>query len=82
MRLAPPSDELDARRALLRYLTSKTCHCGEQKRRGVSFCWACVDLLPASIICELYKKLGHGYEEAYERACRFLKSPNAKAAGR
>jgi hypothetical protein len=63
---------LQARRDLLRYLTSEKCHCGKPKRQGVSFCAQCVYSLPVSITAALYKKLGHGYEEAHERACRAL----------
>lgn len=71
---AAPDDaiSLQARRDLLRYLTSEKCHCGREKRQGVSFCPLCVLSLPTTITSQLYKKLGHGYEEAHERACRAL----------
>jgi hypothetical protein len=53
-------------------LAKTTCRCGKPKKRGEAFCADCYIKLPSDFRTSLYKRLGHGFEEAYERAVGFL----------
>lgn len=53
-------------------LKSTTCRCGEEKRSGNSFCGNCYRRLPHAIQHALYGRVGNGYEQAYDLACRTL----------
>ena len=53
-------------------LESEECQCGKQKKSGFSFCYNCYKSLPFEMQNALWKRIGHGYEEAYEEAFRFL----------
>lgn len=57
---------------LLKELDSKTCRCGRDKTRQQTFCKPCYWSLPAEMRTALYRRLGHGYEEAYEAAVGYL----------
>ena len=84
----PVRDQTDAeyqlvliRRELIRELMGVKCHCGEPKQRGFTFCRICYLSLPQGFREELRKKLGEGYEQAYETACRALDRATGAAAG-
>lgn len=50
----------------IRELVSTTCKaCGGSKPRGRSHCRRCYHVLPKAMQWALYRKVGHGYEEAY-----------------
>lgn len=53
-------------------LDSNGCACDRQKKPGFSFCYRCNSELPSEMKKALYRKPGHGYEEAYEAACKWL----------
>ena len=55
---------IDIRNAFL----SITCRCGALKRTKQPFCNTCYDKLPRQYQVALYKRLGEGFEEAYQRA--------------
>ncbi|MCE5242476.1 MAG: phage protein GemA/Gp16 family protein [Syntrophobacteraceae bacterium] len=56
----------------LRELQSDQCQCGKSKGSGKSFCYSCWKKLPVDLQRPLYRRLGQGYEEAYEQAARHL----------
>lgn len=56
----------------LRELQSDQCQCDKSKGPGKSFCYSCWRKLPADIQRSLYRRIGQGYEDAYERAVVFL----------
>ena len=86
----PPSAAEDAaellavRRGLIHELMAATCRCGRPKRHGSSFCMPCYRSLPEELGWALYKHIGNGYDEAYQRACRLLdrQSKATSAEGR
>jgi len=53
-------------------LMSNGCLCEGKKQRGHSFCWRCYNELPAQMKRALYRRIGDGYEEAYEDAVTWL----------
>lgn len=53
-------------------LASKECICGNYKTSNFSFCPSCYYLLPDHLKSPLYRKMGDGYEEAYEEAVAAL----------
>ena len=69
------------RRELIRELMGTKCRCGEPKGRGMTLCRACYLSLSQEMRNELYKRIGEGYEDAYERACRVLDRVTGTAAG-
>lgn len=56
----------------LKELRSTECQCGQEKTEGRSFCYGCWKKLPEELRKPLYKRIGDGYEQAYERACQCL----------
>lgn len=69
-KLAPTQVEL------LKELMSYTCRCGEGKDDMRTFCRRCYAKLPPANQRALYKRLGAGYEAAYETAATFLDYAN------
>ncbi len=59
--------------ALVRGLRSNVCVCGKGKAPGRSFCAVCYYTLPEEMRRALYRKLLHGYGEAYGAAVEKLK---------
>jgi hypothetical protein len=57
---------------LVRELRGALCHCGRPKTPGHSFCAECYKSLPREMQTALYKRVGTGYEEAYDAATRVL----------
>lgn len=53
-------------------LESEECQCGKPKKSGYSFCYGCYSSLPFEMQQALWKRIGQGYEEAYEEAVQFL----------
>lgn len=60
------------RRFCIEALKSEECQCGRPKQRGRSVCFKCWQKLPDDLRRALYRKIGAGYEAAYDDACRFL----------
>lgn len=54
-------------------LSSEICQCGFSKRRKQSFCSKCYYKLPKETRAALYRRIGSGYEEAYDHAVGLLK---------
>ena len=53
-------------------LESEECFCGMPKVSGKSFCYRCFTALPHDMRRELYKRVGDGYEAAYDAAVKYL----------
>jgi len=53
-------------------LISLECLCGREKLKGNSLCRQCYKALPDEMQKALYRKLGHGYEEALDDAVKWL----------
>jgi len=53
-------------------LQSEGCLCGRPKKSRHSFCFRCYRALPQDMQRALYRRLGCGYEEAFEEAVRYL----------
>lgn len=53
-------------------LASEECACCKQKKSGNAFCWRCYRALPQELQQDLYQRIGHGYEQAYEAAHKYL----------
>ena len=67
-------DEVAYVRRLAAELESRECpHCSGRKDRQCTFCRRCYYRLPTSLRSPLYKRIGEGYEQAYEAAREFLK---------
>ena len=69
---------------LVRELGSTTCRCGRAKKTRQTFCSQCYYSLPQAMRNALYRRLGVGYEEAYEEAEKHLDDvgrPRAKELG-
>ncbi len=56
----------------IRELRSEQCQCGRGKKSGKSFCYSCWKRLPEDLQRALYRRIGEGYEAAYERAVMHL----------
>lgn len=62
----------DDMRFYLKELRSTTCACEREKAPYRSFCARCFRALPGDLQRGLYRRMGDGYEEAYEAAFRWL----------
>jgi len=62
----------EARRVYLEALDRLKCQCGRVKQRGNSLCSKCYWRLPRAMRRDLYRKMGQGYEAAYDAAVQFL----------
>jgi len=56
----------------IKELRSDGCQCGGRKKSGQSLCYGCYKKLPADLAKALWRKLGNGYEQAYDRAVAWL----------
>lgn len=56
----------------LKELAGNECACMKEKKPGHSFCWSCYRSLDYGMQQELYRKIGQGYEQAYEAAYKRL----------
>lgn len=61
------TEPLDTRE-LVRELAGNRCQCGLTKNKGQTFCRHCYFKLPRDICLTLYRRIGEGYEEAYQAA--------------
>lgn len=59
-------------RFYVRELQSEECQCLRRKLAGHSLCWMCYHRLPAELRGRLYRRIGDGYEQAYEEAVIWL----------
>ena len=57
---------------LVEDLVSRDCLCGNTKKPRMSFCQKCYFKLPRPMRNLLYNRIGDGYEEAWESACKEL----------
>lgn len=65
-------EEMDAA-WYLRELMSDECLCGvRDKYPKRSFCYRCYSALPRDLRDGLYRRIGGGYEEAFEEAHKYL----------
>lgn len=53
-------------------LKSDECQCDAYKQPGFAFCFKCYRRLPQEMQRALYRKIGAGFEAAYEEAYRHL----------
>ena len=53
-------------------LNSNGCACDRPKQPQHSFCTRCFAKLPPEMRRNIYRALGHGYEDAYEAAHKYL----------
>jgi len=53
-------------------LASDECQCGRRKQPGRAVCFKCYARLPDEQRRALYRRVGAGFEAAYEEAYRFL----------
>lgn len=53
-------------------LMSNECACGKTKQPKKSFCYRCYKALPRDMQRDLYRRIGNGYEEAFEEAVKYL----------
>lgn len=58
--------------SVLRQFISTLCVCGAEKETRRSFCRSCYFRLPEAMRTALWKRIGHGYHEAYRAACHWL----------
>jgi hypothetical protein len=68
----------ERRLEILESLGSTVCGgCGKSKPPGLSHCRRCYRRLPVAMMCNLYKRFGAGYEEAYEESLQYLQGAHA-----
>ncbi len=48
------------------------CQCGAKKKPGQPFCYRCYRTLPEEMRKALYRRVGNGYEQAYDAAVAWL----------
>lgn len=53
-------------------LKSEECICGRPKKSMHTFCYRCYKALPAEMQKDLYLPMGDNYEEAVDKACKYL----------
>ena len=66
---AQPQSDLEF---YVKSLASEECLCCKDKLRGNSFCRSCFRALPEDMQKALYRRLGGGYEAAYDAAVVWL----------
>jgi len=59
-------------RDLLKELAGSACRCGRVKRPRQTFCSRCFQRLPPALKRALYRRIGEGYEAAYQAAVASL----------
>jgi hypothetical protein len=58
--------------ATCRALLSETCMCRKRKKARNAFCLDCYLRLPLAMQKALWRRVGHGFEEAYATAKEYL----------
>lgn len=64
-------------RDLIAELIGTQCRCGATKESRQTFCKRCYFRLRKDLQRRLYRRMGHGYEEAYRDAVAFIESLDA-----
>lgn len=54
-------------------LYGRQCFCGSRKKSSQTFCSNCYFRLPNDMRKALYRRFGHGYESAVDRAKEYLR---------
>ena len=72
--MTPAMARHETQTRLIRELKGTECRCGSEKQPDKTFCTKCYWSLPKSMRSDLYKRVGRGYEQAYERAVKFLET--------
>jgi hypothetical protein len=72
--------EHDRTTKLIRELFGTTCRCGKPKGSRMTFCGRCYHRLPPPARSALYRRVGEGYEEAYDAAVAILEPPPESTA--
>lgn len=62
----------EERYRILRELAGAKCYCGAKKAMQQTFCRPHYSSLPGRMRSMLYQRFGHGYEEAYTEARKYL----------
>lgn len=66
-------DAIKPSRYYIRILSDKSCQCRREKKVGIAFCFTCWRSLSLGAQKAVYRKLGNGFEQAYETALKELK---------
>ena len=66
------SKKLEDTKFYLQILSSNTCVCESWKQEDKAVCYVCFHKLPDDMQSDLYKRLGNGFEEAYEEVIQWL----------
>ena len=53
-------------------LQGKECQCGKPKQPKKSFCPSCYKKLPLNLQSDIYKRIGEGYQEAFDASVEYL----------
>lgn len=53
-------------------LKSEECQCDREKRKKFALCFKCYQKLPSYKQSGLWRKIGNGFEEAYDSAVEYL----------
>ncbi len=64
---------LDAVMFYIDDLDGTTCQCGRPKKSRKSFCGSCYAALPMELRRSLYRRIGAGYEAAFDSAAIWLR---------
>lgn len=67
-----PTDARPDTRELIAELQGTVCRCGGTKQAGNTFCRGCFYSLPKPLRGALYRRVGQGYEQAYQAAAAAL----------
>ncbi len=62
----------------LRELGSQSCVCGNEKKKGESFCRQCYFGLPKGLRNRLYRTFSEGYPEIYDEAKDWLRENTSR----
>lgn len=72
MRTSEMVQREEDRKFYIEVLKSEECQCERWKRQKMAFCWHCYKQLPQDMQRALYRRIGDGFEEAYEDAVKWL----------
>lgn len=53
-------------------LKGEECQCGRYKQPGYALCFRCYRELPGDLKRALYRRMGEGFEAAYDEAVSYL----------
>lgn len=69
---------MKTQRQLIAELRGGLCRCGAAKQPRQTFCRSCYFTLPAKMRSALYRRIGEGYEQAYQAAADHLDQHKGK----